>query len=65
MGERAQPEPSYLGDGVYAAADSGMIRLTVGHHDPRLADHELFLEPEVYAALVAYAKLVWPEAEHG
>jgi hypothetical protein len=38
----------YLGDGVYAAMDLGMIRL-------RTEGNVIYLEPEVYAALVAYA----------
>lgn len=65
MGAQQAPEPVHLGDGLYASVDCGMIRLTTGHHDPRLADDEVYLEPEVFAALVAFARRVWPEVDRG
>lgn len=42
----------YLGDGLYASFD-GMIRLRAAGRE-----HEVYLEPEVFAALVDFAKRV-------
>lgn len=44
----------YLGDAVYARVQHGMIRLVLNSHDS--ADPPIFLEPEVFAALVAFAR---------
>ena len=41
----------YLGDGVYVEFDRGMLCLTAERHD---STHEIFLEPEVFAALQKY-----------
>lgn len=42
----------YLGDGLYASLDGGMIRLRA----PRVnGDDIVFLEPEVFAALLQFA----------
>lgn len=45
---------TYLGDGVYASFNNanGMLRLTT--ENGIIATNEIFLEPEVYAALVTY-----------
>lgn len=53
----------YLGDAVYATHMMGMIRLTA--NPGRDADeHVIWLEPEVYAALVRYARgLGWEDPE--
>lgn len=48
---------SYLGDGVYASTDGGMILLHVGSHD---SPPVVALEPEVFDALVQYASRVTP-----
>ncbi len=51
------PEKSeYLGDSVYAGVERGMILLTTSDHDPRMADNQIYLEPEVLLALIEYAK---------
>lgn len=48
---------TYLGDGVYATCDGLMIRLTVEREGGLEA---VYLEPNVYLALVAYAdRLGW------
>jgi hypothetical protein len=50
--------PEYLGDAVYATAMKTGIEnwliLTTGNHDEALADHVIYLEPEVLAALERY-----------
>ena len=49
-----QGEAEYLGDAVYAAFDGFGIWLQTGD-----SNHQrIFLEPEVYQRLVAYAKRV-------
>lgn len=47
-------DKTYLGDGVYAESERGMIRLTTsnGYSDT----NEIFLEPEVYASLVKWVE---------
>lgn len=48
--------PTYLGDGVYASQNEfGQLVLTTGHHEPLQADAVIYLEPEVLAALIAFA----------
>lgn len=47
-------EKSYLGDGVYAELSIGMIALTA-YRDNGQA-HVIYLQPEIYAALVAWVK---------
>ena len=42
----------YLGDGVYAAIENGMLKLTT--EDGLRATNTIFLEPEVYGALLEY-----------
>lgn len=44
----------YLGDSVYAEVVNGMIRLTTDDGDGR--SNEIFLELEVFEALVAYVE---------
>ena len=48
-----RPQPEYLGDGVYADEDGGMIRLT-GNAFSR--ENVIFLEHWVYAALRKWAQ---------
>lgn len=45
---------TYLGDGVYASFVSGMIRLTA--ENGFSVEQEIFLELEVYQALLNWAK---------
>lgn len=45
---------TYLGDGVYAQVVTGMIMLTT--EDGYAATNTIYLEPEVYAALVRFAE---------
>jgi len=50
---------AYIGDGVYAEADNGMIKLTTDRPEPNsfyMTTHTIWLEPEVLAALNAVAK---------
>lgn len=47
----------YLGDSVYATCDGFMIRLYTDNGFG--ASNEIFLEPQVYDALVQFAKRVW------
>jgi hypothetical protein len=50
-------EPTYLGDGVYAQFDQfGMLILTTGSHELRMADNTIMLEPEVLEALLNFLK---------
>jgi hypothetical protein len=49
------PEPSYLGDGVYAQVDFvDQLMLTTGSNLLKDADNVIYLEPEVVTALLAY-----------
>lgn len=48
----------HLGDGVYAAIECGMIRLTTGAHEGPHVTNTIYLEPEIYAALVRYVDRV-------
>jgi hypothetical protein len=46
------PHPEvYLGDGLYASFDGGMIALRAPRHD---GDHVVYLEPEVLANFMAF-----------
>lgn len=47
-------KPSYLGDGVYAKLDGGMIELFVDNGP--LGSHTIYLELEVFLSLVAFGK---------
>ena len=51
------PPASYLGDGVYATIEieTGMIRLTTGDHREEHSTNIIWLEPEVFVALVKFA----------
>ena len=42
----------YLGDGVYVELEPGMVKLTTG--DGISATNTIYLEPDVYAAFLAY-----------
>jgi hypothetical protein len=48
----------YLGDGVYADFDGYMIQLTSENGEAVL--EEIYLEPQVFAALERYAARCWP-----
>lgn len=52
----------YLGDSVYAEADRGMIKLYLDNNDG-IESGQIFLEPEVYAALKLFAKKIGWENE--
>lgn len=45
----------YLGDGVYASFDGCQIWLAANDHHNKV----VALEPNVYAALMEYARRVW------
>ena len=48
-----QPGETYIGDGLYVSFDGWQFKLRA----PRLGgDHEVYLEPEVYAAFQQYAE---------
>lgn len=50
-----QDQETYLGDGLYARLEAGMIRLRA----PRVeGNHLVYLEPEVYLMLRAFAKRI-------
>ena len=54
MSDTDTTKPVYLGDSVYVETDGYGLILTTNngyHDDPR---NRIYLEPEVYAALVAY-----------
>lgn len=54
----AQAE-TYLGDGLYASFDGFMVKLRA----PRLGmDHEVYLEPEVYDALLKFVERIKEKA---
>ena len=40
-------KPTYLGDGVYLWQTESHYVINTGHHDPRLADNFIYLEPDV------------------
>jgi len=44
-------EYEYLGDGVYACFERGMLWLRTGHHDEMECDNQIGLEPQVLEAL--------------
>ena len=50
------PKPEYLGDGVYVSFDGYQLWLAANHH----ANKVIALEPEVFSALLAYARKVYP-----
>ena len=45
---------TYLGDSVYAELDNGMVTLTTENGLPGDPSNVIHLEPEVFAALVAF-----------
>lgn len=51
-----QNRETYIGDGVYASYSGGMIKLRTDR-DGR--DEVIWLEPEVFSDLVAFAKQFW------
>lgn len=54
------PEKTYLGDSVYAELENGGLKLTTENGGPFGASNTIFLEPEVYEALVRYAERCKP-----
>lgn len=46
----------YLGDGVYAEVEHGMIKLTTEYGEK--TTNTIFMEPEVFRALVAWEKQI-------
>lgn len=51
------PEKVYLGDGAYAESDGYGIWITT--EDGIRTTNRVYLEPEVFVALKAYANRVW------
>lgn len=51
---------SYLGDGVYVSIECGMIKLTTS--DGIRQTNEIFLEHEVYEALIKYVNRIKEQA---
>lgn len=51
-------EEVYLGDGLYASFNGGMIKLRAPRPE---GDSEVYLEPEIFAALVEYGKKVFQQ----
>jgi hypothetical protein len=49
-------EETYLGDGLYASLEGGMIKLRAPHGG--LSDHVVYLEPDVYTALREFARKI-------
>lgn len=51
-------EETYLGDGLYAGVVDGsrMIKLWCHRND---GEHYVYLEPEVFKALVSFTRSVW------
>lgn len=49
-------EETYLGDGLYASLENGMIKLRAPRGD--LKDHVVYLEPDVYGALREFARKI-------
>lgn len=50
---------TYLGDGVYASFDGWQICLRAPRES---GDHVVYLEPQLWALLTAYATKCWPSA---
>jgi hypothetical protein len=50
---------SYLGDGVYVELDNGMLKLTT--EDGIRTTNAIYLEAEVFEALIAYAEKLGPD----
>lgn len=51
----------YLGDSVYADVENGMLKLTTDNGGG--ASNTIYLEPEVYDALVEYARHRWLDGD--
>lgn len=55
---------TYLGDGAYARMDRfGSVILTTGSHVEQAATNRIVLEPQVYAALLAWMEMLRLRAE--
>lgn len=52
------PDPTYLGDGVYASirAHDHSLVITTSHHHPLHADNVIYIDPIVLSLLIEYAK---------
>jgi hypothetical protein len=48
-------EKQYMGDGVYAVIEAGLVKLTV--EDGVAVRHTIFLEPKVMNAVVSYYEM--------
>ena len=56
----SKPEETYLGDGLYVSFDGWQFRLRA----PRAGgDHEVFLEPDTWAALVSFVYKSVPQKQ--
>ena len=51
-------EATYIGDSVYASFDGFMIKLETNNGLPTDPSNVIYLEPEVFYALVCFAKRV-------
>jgi hypothetical protein len=56
-------QPRYLGDGVYATFDGYHIWVKTGSHDDHECTNNIALEPDVFAALMAYGRDLQGELE--
>lgn len=54
-----QNRPTYVGDGVYASYEGGMIKLFTRHETAGHPDNVIWLEPETFDALVTFSKQFW------
>ena len=54
-----RPNETYIGDGVYASYDGFQIWLRTEREG---GDHEIALEPEVFASLTKYVGQTWKMA---
>lgn len=62
MKDEFNNETTYLGDGVYACLENGMLRLTSGSHRLVEANDKIYLEREEFKALLNFAKRIgWVE----
>lgn len=63
-----QSKPQYLGDGVYVSFDGYSFRLSsiawFSKERSTAVEHEIYLDPIVYAALVAYVERTRKESTH-
>ena len=55
MSEPTKLLSEYLGDGVYAIQEPYGFWLRTNHHHVDFAGNEIFIEPEVFVALIEFA----------